>query len=126
MLQSGRVTAFTVSELLRENQQRAWGKGGWSKITRLRLIKISFFLTVCKLLKHISSATYLPKVYFVCTHDNTIDFGMILLIYNSSLNFEINLLHSFPMESCILNTRDTKLLCSISSILRSYSRFFSC
>ena len=80
MLQNIRVTAFTISELLRENQQRAWGKGGWSKITRLRLIIISFFLTVCKLLKNISSTTYFRKVYFFCTHDNTIDFGMILLV----------------------------------------------
>ena len=33
ILQDARVTAFTVSELLRENHQEGWGEGGGGKIT---------------------------------------------------------------------------------------------
>ena len=33
ILQDARVTAFTVSELLRENHQEGWGGGGEGKIT---------------------------------------------------------------------------------------------
>ena len=35
MLQNTRITAFTVSELLRENQQGGGGGGGGGKITQI-------------------------------------------------------------------------------------------
>ena len=52
MLQNARVPAFTVFELLRENQH--WGGGGWEKIPplprqpRLRLIIIEITIAIIK------------------------------------------------------------------------------
>ena len=42
MLQNTRITAFTVSELLRENQQGGGGGGVGVKLPRLRLSNLQY------------------------------------------------------------------------------------
>ena len=69
------------------------------------------FLIVCEPLKHINMVSICASFIFICTHDTTIDFGMILLIGNSSLNLEINPLHSFLIVPFIVNLCDGKLPC---------------
>ena len=44
MLQNVRVTAFSVSELLRENQQPTWGGWGGGKITPPPLTQIRVYI----------------------------------------------------------------------------------
>ena len=45
MLQKGRVTDFTVSELLRENQQRGGGSGKINPLTQIRAKRVTDTMT---------------------------------------------------------------------------------
>ena len=45
MLQKGRVTDFTVSELLRENKQRGGGSGKINPLTQIRAKRVTDTMT---------------------------------------------------------------------------------
>lgn len=67
-------------------------------------------LIVFEPLKHVSIDRIYPKFIFVGIHDTTID-------------FEINRLHYFPITPCIMNKSGEKVPYSISSVHRLCSNF---
>ena len=72
MLQNSRVTVFTISELLRENQQGKGGgrgKGGWEvkllPVTQIRIKMLTDLLTIKKKPKLIKFSFMVIQLYSV-------------------------------------------------------------
>ena len=61
MMQNVRVTAFTVSELLRENQQGQGGAGGGEGITQITVIKATYTCSKSTLERLEKGVKYVPS-----------------------------------------------------------------